>query len=135
MMLDIDHFKQINDTYGHLVGDEVIKSVAAECQRHLRTTDILARYGGEEFICLLGEGRPEDAQQIAKRIRQMIAESRLAIDQQVIPITVSAGIAALDEQDIMLGELINQADQALYESKSNGRNRVSVWGALRVGQS
>jgi diguanylate cyclase (GGDEF)-like protein len=129
MMFDIDHFKQINDTYGHLVGDEAIKFVAAECQRHLRTTDILARYGGEEFICLLDEGNQADACRIAERVRHVIAESRLNVDQQTIQMTISIGIASLHNREMTLSDLINQADQALYASKSNGRNQVRVWGA------
>jgi diguanylate cyclase (GGDEF)-like protein len=128
MMLDIDHFKQINDTYGHLVGDEVIKQVAAECRRQLRTTDLFARYGGEEFICLLEEEHTDDAVRTAERLRQIIAAYQLHADQRAIQVTISVGLAALRRGGSGLAELIEQADQALYISKSGGRNRVSVWG-------
>jgi diguanylate cyclase (GGDEF)-like protein len=127
LMIDIDHFKNINDTYGHLVGDEVIKFLSVECKRQLRTTDIFARFGGEEFICLLHEENPQDACQTAERIRRAIAASRFAVAEQAIEITISIGIASLCSGETTLSELINQADQALYLSKSNGRNRVSLW--------
>ena len=91
------------------------------------TTDILARYGGEEFVCLLDEGSPDDAWRTAERIRQVIAQSPLDVDRQTIQITISVGVASLRDHETNLGELINQADQALYRSKSNGRNQVCVW--------
>jgi diguanylate cyclase (GGDEF)-like protein len=127
MMIDIDHFKQINDTYGHLVGDEVIKFVAAECQRHLRVTDIFGRYGGEEFICLLEHGSIEAAYRTAERIRQVIAEAQLDLHQHTIRLTLSIGIATLNEPETTLNELIKYADQALYLAKSSGRNQVRIW--------
>ena len=127
MMIDIDHFKQINDTFGHLVGDEVIKFVAAECQRHLRVTDIFGRYGGEEFICLLEHGSIEAAYRTAERIRQVIAEAQLDLHQQTIRLTLSIGIATLNEPETTLNELIKYADQALYLAKSSGRNQVRIW--------
>ncbi len=127
MMIDIDHFKNVNDTYGHLVGDQVIQLLAVTCQQQLRATDIFARYGGEEFICILMEGIPEDACQTAERLRCAIAESQLKVAEQTIEITISIGLASLDSEETTLTELINHADQALYLSKSNGRNRVSLW--------
>jgi diguanylate cyclase (GGDEF)-like protein len=135
VMFDIDHFKRINDTYGHQVGDEVIKFVATECQRHLRTTDILARYGGEEFVCWLDEGDPDDACQTAERIRQIIAESPLVVGGQTIQLTISVGVACLHQGDSTLSELIDRADHALYASKAHGRNRVSLWGSLVAAES
>ena len=127
MMLDIDHFKRINDTYGHSVGDEVIKFVATTCRQQLRTTDLLARYGGEEFICLLDEADVEAASQIAERIRCVIAKARLEVAEYTIQLTISIGLAPIRAGETVLSELINHADQALYTSKSNGRNRVSIW--------
>lgn len=129
MMLDIDHFKQINDTYGHRAGDEVIRRVAAACQHQLRSTDLFARYGGEEFIALLEEGTAEDAALIAERIRQVIAAARFEVDRQAIQATISVGIAGMSAGAPALDELISRADQALYRAKAGGRNRVSVWSA------
>jgi diguanylate cyclase (GGDEF)-like protein len=129
MMLDIDHFKRINDTFGHAIGDEAIKFIAAECRKHLRATDIFARYGGEEFICLLSEESPEDACRTAERLRQAIEAAGLNTGQQTIKITVSIGVSSAHAGETALNELINQADQALYTSKSEGRNRVSTWEA------
>jgi diguanylate cyclase (GGDEF)-like protein/PAS domain S-box-containing protein len=128
MMLDIDHFKQINDTYGHRAGDEVIRRVAAACQQQLRAADLFARYGGEEFIALLEPGA-EDAALVAERIRQAVAAVHFEVNRLATPVTISVGVASRGQGELSLDELIGRADQALYASKSGGRNRVSIWGA------
>lgn len=128
MMLDVDHFKQVNDRYGHLAGDLVLQMIARECQNHLRSSDIFARYGGEEFICLLAEQDQEGALETAERIRHMIGQVAVPYDAQSIGVTASIGLAALPTvTNLTLERLIDQADQALYQSKTNGRNRVSLW--------
>lgn len=126
MLLDIDHFKQINDRYGHLAGDFALRSVATECNKHLRTTDIFARYGGEEFICLLYEVSTETAHDTAERIRRFIEDTPLEFDGKSIHVTASFGLA-FAQIDQTLENVIELADQSLYESKRDGRNRVTIW--------
>ncbi len=128
MMLDVDHFKRINDTYGHALGDQALKFVAARCGNHFRDTDIFARYGGEEFVCLLEEIDPEDARRTAERIRQDIAQTPTPAGNQTLNLTISIGLAFLDEDGpILLNELVKRADRALYQAKEDGRNCVRVW--------
>lgn len=128
LLLDVDHFKQVNERYGHLAGDSILQMVATECQRHLRSSDLFARYGGEEFICLLLEQSQEGALETAERIRQLVEQTTVEFEDQSICVTASIGVALLQQETWMILErLINQADQALYQSKANGRNRVSLW--------
>lgn len=128
MMLDLDHFKQINDRYGHLAGDLILQMAAQECQNHLRTMDIFARYGGEEFVCLLPEQDHDGALETAERIRQIIEKVQVTFEEQSICVTASIGVASLQEENgLTLEGLIDRADQALYASKANGRNQVSLW--------
>lgn len=123
LMLDIDHFKKVNDTYGHQAGDEVIKQVAATISKTLRVHDIAGRYGGEEFILGLVEVTQEVAHKIAERLRNCLAEAPMKINGQVIYITASIGLACLGERED-LHSLIKRSDNALYEAKEAGRNRV-----------
>ena len=128
MLLDVDHFKQVNDRYGHLAGDLILQSVAKECQKHLRSSDMFARYGGEEFICLLPEQDQEGALETAERIRQIIEQNQVPFESRSIGVTASVGLAPLQAvTNLTLERLIDQADQALYQSKKNGRNRVTLW--------
>jgi diguanylate cyclase (GGDEF)-like protein len=128
LLLDVDHFKQVNDSYGHLAGDLILQRVARECQGHLRSSDVFARYGGEEFICLLPEQSLEGALETAERIRLMLERAEVLWDHQSIRVTASIGVALLQEDlALTLETLINRADQALYESKANGRNQVTLW--------
>jgi diguanylate cyclase (GGDEF)-like protein len=123
--MDIDHFKRINDTYGHHGGDVVLKSFVNTCQQHLRTTDIFARYGGEEFICLLYEVDQDQALETAERLLKVIADTRFDFAGKSIPVTTSIGLA-FAQANQTLDAVITLADQALYESKNHGRNRVTV---------
>jgi len=128
MLLDVDHFKSINDRYGHLAGDLVLQFVAQQCQNHMRTTDIFARYGGEEFICLLPEQTEKGAVELAERIRQMLEQAEVKYEAQRLRVTASFGLALIQkESGLTLEQLIDRADQALYQSKKNGRNRITVW--------
>ncbi|MEA3643381.1 MAG: sensor domain-containing diguanylate cyclase [Lamprobacter sp.] len=121
LLLDIDHFKSINDTYGHLMGDEVLKAVVIHVQEQLRGTDVLTRWGGEEFALLLPGTTLEGAQTLAETLRASIASKPLGAD--LPPITVSLGVAQFDidgnDQDAF-----QRADEALYAAKEDGRNRV-----------
>lgn len=127
IMLDIDHFKKVNDNYGHAVGDQVLQIVAARCRETVREIDILGRYGGEEFVVLLLETDIDGARIIAERLRQCVTEPPIDINVGSLVITVSLGIANLDQECTDLDDLLRRADQALYVSKQNGRNQVSIW--------
>jgi diguanylate cyclase (GGDEF)-like protein/PAS domain S-box-containing protein len=128
LMLDIDHFKQINDTYGHAAGDQVLRTVAYECRSLLRTLDIIGRYGGEEVIMALPETDEKNAQQVAERLRQHLAQTVVSADAHEVRISVSLGVATSNNvEQLTLEALINRADQALYAAKQSGRNRVVVW--------
>jgi len=130
MMLDVDHFKQVNDRYGHLAGDLILQMVAGECKGHLRGTDLFARYGGEEFICLLPEQDSAGALDMAERIRRVMEQVEAKFEMQTIRVTASLGLAVMqNETDLTLEQLIDRADQALYRSKATGRNRVTIWQA------
>jgi diguanylate cyclase (GGDEF)-like protein len=126
ILFDIDHFKRVNDTYGHHAGDYVLKHFAGKSQSLLRTSDTFARYGGEEFIALLIETTQESALETAERIRQEIESLKIDFEGARIPITTSIGVTFADP-NIQLEKLIDMADKALYQSKQNGRNQVTVW--------
>jgi diguanylate cyclase (GGDEF)-like protein/PAS domain S-box-containing protein len=127
LMLDIDHFKMVNDTCGHLAGDHVLVTLAARCMENLRTVDISARYGGEEFVFLLPETGIERATQVANRLRTAIMETPIDTGEKQISISVSLGLAELDEDCIDLQALVARSDMALYGAKETGRGRVTVW--------
>jgi diguanylate cyclase (GGDEF)-like protein len=123
LMLDIDHFKKINDTYGHPIGDLAIKALAEICAKALRPHDILARYGGEEFVLTLPHTEPEGAQIVAERIRAMVEALELATEQGAVRFTVSVGLSTY-QKGHGLEQVVERADQALYRAKQGGRNRV-----------
>ena len=120
--IDIDHFKQVNDTYGHIVGDRVLQAVSARLLNNLREVDIVARYGGEEFVVLLPDCSKENALSAIDRLRERIAQQPICIDNQQIPVTFSAGLAVSGE--FVAEQLLKGADDALYKAKQAGRNRV-----------
>ena len=125
LMFDIDHFKKVNDTYGHLVGDKVLINIAQIALSAIREGDVLLRYGGEEFICILPGANQKDAQIIAERIRIMIMDSNIKSNEQVIKVTISIGLVAYPREDISnVQQLIQMADEAMYEAKNTGRNRT-----------
>jgi len=127
LMLDLDHFKAVNDTYGHLVGDRVLQSSVAAARRMLREGDVLIRFGGEEFLFILpGAGR-EDLRHMAERIRHAIGDTEVLDGDQRISVTASVGGAGLpDLRAVTPDELISIADAALYTAKTSGRNRVVI---------
>ena len=124
LMIDIDHFKKINDTYGHAAGDDAIKRVADIINQSIRTTDKAARFGGEEFVVLLREIDQETAVLLADRIRSSIESATVRHGDIVIPLTVSVGLALFDETDRDVQDVIERADQGLYVAKKTGRNRT-----------
>ncbi|MBV9456337.1 MAG: diguanylate cyclase [Bradyrhizobium sp.] len=129
LMLDIDHFKSVNDRYGHAVGDEAIISVAAACQRGKRNSDIAGRLGGEEFAILLPETDAEQALVVAERIRESVAAHFLSVHKVRFNVTVSVGIASASISMSGIEALLRAADEALYQAKEAGRNRVVTWSA------
>lgn len=126
LTIDIDHFKRINDEHGHPVGDCVLQSVAAALTNAVRASDLVYRYGGEEFVVLLTNTAAKDAQMVAERIREAVAESDYECEGHAIQSTISIGVAALKPRET--GEsLFERADDALYEAKHSGRNRVCLF--------
>lgn len=123
LLLDIDHFKKINDTYGHLCGDYALRGIATELRRSLRSIDILGRYGGEEFCCILPETPLDQACKLAERCRAEISAAPLCCIDQQLTVTASIGVAGQLSGDTM-DRLIKRADDALYQAKHQGRNRV-----------
>ena len=126
VIFDVDRFKQINDTYGHAIGDQVLRSVAHVCQSLARDIDILARYGGEEFVLLVQDADEATAQHVAERLRVGIMHTEIPSDSGPITATASFGVAATRTPISDLAPLLQQADAALYEAKRTGRNRVVV---------
>jgi diguanylate cyclase (GGDEF)-like protein len=126
MMLDLDHFKIINDKFGHQNGDQVLQDFAARCLQSVREGDLVGRYGGEEIVILLPEADREMALRVAERLGAAIAEKPFETFDSEIPVTVSIGVATLDENTPHFDAMIARADQALYIAKHKGRNRVAV---------
>ena len=127
LMLDIDHFKKINDVYGHPAGDLVLKKLAMIFQDVLRKVDIAARLGGEEFGVILPETVQEKALQVAERLREVIAATEVELPTgRQIQFTVSIGITALEDKRTQFETLLNEADKALYRAKQGGRNKVCL---------
>ena len=122
--MDLDYFKDINDTYGHFAGDFVLTSFAALSSEKLREYDVLARFGGEEFAVLLPEKGGEEAAQIAERLRQAASHAAISFEGQLITMQFRAGIATLHTDDDDLESVLRRADKALYQAKQAGRNRI-----------
>ncbi|HEX2120756.1 MAG TPA: GGDEF domain-containing protein [Thermoanaerobaculia bacterium] len=131
LMLDIDHFKRINDTWGHCAGDEVLKAIGKLLRESCRVYDVPGRYGGEEFCIVLPETRLGNTSVVAERIRQRLASTALACGDESIVVTASIGIAGMEEpagnEGLSPAALIDRADRALYSAKSRGRNRIETW--------
>ena len=126
MMLDIDHFKRVNDTYSHALGDQVIQAVAALCRENLRDIDLMGRYGGDEFVALVPEVNLDDARKAAERLRKIIADAPIDTERGPLNVTISIGVVALTPDYLDFASLLNQADAALYTAKNAGRNRVEA---------
>jgi len=134
LTFDIDHFKAVNDRYGHGTGDEAIRHVTALSARVLRGYDALFRIGGEEFAVLVTGETPDNVCRIAERLREAVAGTPLPVDGAAVAMTVSVGVAALDARDGKWEDVLQRADEALYHAKQHGRNRVSVHGRDLAGR-
>jgi diguanylate cyclase (GGDEF)-like protein len=126
LMLDLDHFKTINDNYGHPVGDQVVQEFARRCKSSVREVDLIGRYGGEEVVILLPETDSETAMKVAERLRTSIEKTPIRISDRELQITVSIGVSRRDEHTLELETLIARADQAMYVAKYKGRNQVAI---------
>lgn len=127
VMFDVDFLKKINDTYGHQVGDELLKKAAEVVRGELRTSDVLARYGGDEFVILLSSSDERDASLLLERIYREIQSAYIRVDERKLGIAISAGIASLQPEMEKVDQLVMQADRALYAAKNSGRNRIVVF--------
>ncbi|WP_024955509.1 GGDEF domain-containing protein [Sulfurospirillum arcachonense] len=127
IMIDIDNFKYINDTYGHTIGDDVIKLLAFLLKKHTRDSDITARYGGEEFVILLPSTNQNGAIKIAEHIRTTVENQNISINtDKYINFTISLGVSSLNHKNELISEILNRADKALYSAKENGKNKTEV---------
>jgi diguanylate cyclase (GGDEF)-like protein len=123
-MVDADHFKNINDTYGHIVGDKVLTHIASTLKSGLRECDVVIRYGGEEFLILLPDTTGNQASLPLNRLRQRLAESAFLHNTSIIKISISIGIATVSQIDVDSMDTVLRADKALYSAKRSGRNKV-----------
>ncbi|MDY0269586.1 diguanylate cyclase [Trichloromonas sp.] len=127
IMVDVDHFKPVNDTYGHQQGDVILKTLADQMKAHLRDYDLAARFGGEEFALVLPETTLSEAEQVAERLRIAISELRIPANHNEIRLTISLGVATYPHPKVRtVDNLILEADRALYNAKEKGRNRVET---------
>jgi diguanylate cyclase (GGDEF)-like protein/PAS domain S-box-containing protein len=129
IMIDLDHFKKVNDQFGHLMGDQILQLIARNCAKILRKIDIISRYGGEEFSVLLPETDLKDAMAAAERLREAIASSQVVTNEGVVKVTGSLGVATLGMCPPDIKQLIDCADKALYDAKNAGRNQVRSFNA------
>ena len=128
IMFDIDFFKKVNDTYGHLYGDEVLRMIGRTLNNELRSHDIFARYGGEEFVILLPETTIQAAQKVAEKIRGIISQTEVIKDSVKTIVTVSLGVADFEPQTMKGGpDLVGATDKAMYQAKNTGRNRTVLY--------
>ncbi len=123
-MIDVDHFKRINDTWGHTRGDLILTKIAEACEQSLRPTDVIGRFGGEEFVVGLPHTSPSDAQAVAERLKNNVAALRFTDDMSELRLSITIGIAVANTEDTDLDTLIRRADDMLYAGKRDGRNRV-----------
>lgn len=126
ILIDVDHFKRVNDTLGHCAGDAALRQIAETCVQSVRETDVVGRFGGEEFIIVMPHTNAEAARQVAERIRRSIGRQRFSWQQKSAAITISLGVAEVQGESASFNELIRVTDEALYAAKRAGRNRVVV---------
>ena len=127
VMFDIDYFKMINDNYGHLAGDQVLKEICAQVSTMIRKEDVFCRYGGEEFVIIMRNAACQHAVNLAERIRRKIESSPISYEGDKIKVTVSLGVSTFIDKNFKdYVALISDADKYLYESKGSGRNKVSA---------
>ncbi len=129
LILDTDHFKEINDSYGHLQGDKVLKQIVDVCAKTIRSSDILGRYGGDEFVIMFPETSMRGAVEIAERLRHQLEQITIPFNKETMKITMSGGLACLESMgnnNVKLKDFFEEADKALYQAKADGRNRINT---------
>jgi diguanylate cyclase (GGDEF)-like protein len=126
-MIDVDHFKQVNDTHGHAAGDAVLSAVARRCQEELRSIDVFGRYGGDELVALLPDSSTVDALAVAERLRRAVTHAAIATDAGDVLAHISLGVATIANGGADLPTLLGQADSALYQAKKTGRDQAQAW--------
>ena len=132
-LIDLDHFKSINDRFGHAVGDQFLQRFAAALRTSLHTREIFGRYGGEEFLVLFPDATMEQARQSAERLRANLHEQRLRVDDQDVAVTLSLGLASYEAGDVLFDQIARRADIALYVAKTQGRDRIEIFNPARHG--
>ncbi|MFW5824672.1 MAG: sensor domain-containing diguanylate cyclase, partial [Marinobacter sp.] len=136
LWVDLDHFKEVNDTWGHAAGDRVLRAVSLRLADSIRTVDTLGRYGGEEFLVVIPEASVDEARETAERLRQRVAEEPVTITgDQSLSMTISIGVAVYPDHGTSAEELCNRADKAMYLAKERGRNQVAIFNELPGQQS
>ena len=126
VMVDVDHFKSINDQHGHATGDQVLRDVATICQDVLRGSDVIGRIGGEEFVLLLPEAEQKSAEHIAERMRARLASTKILLNDLELQVTASFGVATISSKDMTMQDMLDRADEAMYNAKHGGRNQVQT---------
>lgn len=131
VMIDLDDFKQINDTHGHVAGDEVLRELVRRCRQVLREDDVLCRLGGDEFVVVVRDSREADAIDVARRLHEKVTRAPFAVDGRAVDVSASVGVVPRLDVAITGGdpvEVLRWADAALYRAKGLGRNRIAVYG-------
>ncbi len=126
LFIDADHFKNINDTYGHAIGDKCLQEIIKRASKLIRRSDMLARYGGEEFVLVMPETNAADAKKVAEKIRETIEKIEFIYKNDSVKVTVSIGVTQVRENDAVSQDVLDRADAAVYQAKQNGRNRVAL---------
>jgi len=133
LLFDIDHFKRVNDTHGHVAGDRVLREVARRCRTLIRGSDVIGRWGGEEFVVMTPETPVDGARTLAERLREVIAEAPVTLESgESVAVTISVGVTGYRPGDAELEAMVRRADVALYRAKAQGRNRVEIEDALAL---
>jgi len=132
-LIDLDHFKSINDRFGHAVGDQLLQRFAAALRTSMHTREVFGRYGGEEFLVLFPDATLDEARQSAERLRNALRDQRLRIDDQDVMVTLSLGLAGYEAGDVLFDQVARRADIALYVAKTQGRDRVEIFNPARHG--
>ncbi|MNY30848.1 Response regulator PleD [compost metagenome] len=135
LMMDLDHFKQVNDQYGHLTGDACLQHAAQRLQQRLRAGDLLARFGGEEFVAVLSDTDLAGAHELAEQLRDDLARHPCIHQDRIINLTISIGVCAAIPASADSEQLLNRADLALYRAKAAGRNRVENYEASSLSEA
>jgi diguanylate cyclase (GGDEF)-like protein len=132
-LIDLDHFKSINDRFGHAVGDQLLQRFSAALRSSLHTREIFGRYGGEEFLVLFPDCSLEQARQAADRLRGALRDQRMRVEDQDVAVTMSLGLASYEPGDVLFDQVARRADIALYVAKTQGRDRVEIFNPARHG--